>query len=83
MNHIITEAEAAGVPEGVWLDEQIRISRDEAEFAAYWKDAELCAACGWQGVPERVRCGDECIDFCPGCGQAETFHLEAPDDDEA
>jgi predicted RNA-binding Zn-ribbon protein involved in translation (DUF1610 family) len=77
MDYIITEAAAAGVPESVWMREQVRISRDEAEFALYWQDAELCAACGWQGVPERI-CGgadgSDPIDVCPNCGREETFH---------
>ena len=83
MDYIITEAAAAGVPESVWMMEQARIARDEAEFEAYWKDAELCAACGWQGIPERVGDGDECLDFCPGCGSVETFHCDTEGEDNA
>lgn len=81
MHAICHAAQAVGMEPDAYLDAQAARRRDEEAFGAYWKDSELCSACGWQGVPERVRAGTECIDFCPACGQAETFHMEATDDE--
>ena len=74
MHAICASAQAAGMEPDAYLDALSARRNDEEAFATYWKDAELCAACGWQGVPERVRGGDECLDVCPNCGREETFH---------
>jgi formamidopyrimidine-DNA glycosylase len=71
--NIIDRAESAGMTIGKYIDEQTRISRDEAAFAEYWADSRLCHACGWQGVPETVGNAEESIEFCPNCRGAETF----------
>lgn len=82
-DHIINSAEAIGVPVGYWLAEQARISRDEEAFRTYWADNRLCHQCGWQGIPEVVQAGGEAVEFCPGCGGAETFNEGEADHDEA
>lgn len=72
------QAAVAGMEPDGWLADR---QRDQQAFASYWEDAGLCAACGWQGVPETIRSGDEAVDVCPNCNSVETFHCHQEADD--